>query len=70
MVFILNVIVWAVFNYVSFFPILFVYLSNDQVIVQSERNSHSKNDAGKKLSRYSSLIHREHIVYRVCSYFW
>ena len=47
MVYILNVIVWAVFSYVSFFLFLFVYLSNDHVIVQSERNSHSKNDAGK-----------------------
>ena len=70
MVYILNVIVWAVFSYVSFFLFLLVYLSNDQVIVQSERNSHSKKRCGKKLSRYSSLIHREHIVYLVCSYFW
>ena len=47
MVYILNVIVWEVFSYVLFFLFLFVYLSNDQVIAQSERNSHSKNDAGK-----------------------
>ena len=49
-----------------------VQVGNDQEKAQLERNSHSKNQGGKKTKltiRYYILILRQHILSRVRSYF-